>query len=128
MIICRSPGEIEKLRSSARLVRQILYELRDRARPGVATLELENFVEKRLKEFLGRIAVLAKTYKKVAPLEEKYKNVNAKKRPKDHRRYRFNLARSIVRTSLAVRNLPQLKPWRRLRLVRLSAPVSIFRI
>jgi methionyl aminopeptidase len=50
MIICKSPAEIEKLRKSARLVRQILYELRDRVRPGMATLELENFVEKRLKE------------------------------------------------------------------------------
>jgi len=50
MIICRSAGEIEKLRTSARLVRQILYELRDRARPGVTTLDLENYVEKRLHE------------------------------------------------------------------------------
>ncbi len=48
MIICRSPAEIEKLRNSARLVRQILYEVRDRARAGVSTLELDSYVEKRL--------------------------------------------------------------------------------
>ena len=48
MIICRSPAEVEKLRHSARLVRQVLYELRDRSRPGVSTLELESYVEKRL--------------------------------------------------------------------------------
>jgi len=48
MIICRSPAEVEKLRHSARLVRQVLYELRDRARSGVSTLELESYVEKRL--------------------------------------------------------------------------------
>lgn len=48
MIICRSPAEIEKLRNSARLGRQILYEVRDRARAGVSTLELDSYVEKRL--------------------------------------------------------------------------------
>lgn len=48
MIICKSPAEIEKLRRSARLVREILHEARDRAKPGVSTLELENFAEKRL--------------------------------------------------------------------------------
>lgn len=50
MITCRSPVEIEKLRKSARLVRQILFELRDRVRPGMATFELETVVERRLKE------------------------------------------------------------------------------
>jgi methionyl aminopeptidase len=48
MIICKSPAEIEKLRRSARLVREILYEARDRVRPGVSTRELEDFAEKRL--------------------------------------------------------------------------------
>ena len=65
----------------------------------------EEIVDKRLKDFLGRIAVLEKAYKKVAPLEEKYKNANGKKRPKDFRRYRFNLARAVVHTSKAVRKL-----------------------
>lgn len=50
MIICKSPAEIEKMRKSARLVREILYELRDRVRPGVTTRELEDFAEKRLTE------------------------------------------------------------------------------
>ena len=48
MIICKSPAEIEKMRKSARLVREILHEARDRALPGVTTRELENFAEKRL--------------------------------------------------------------------------------
>jgi RNA polymerase primary sigma factor len=65
----------------------------------------EEIVEKRLKDFLGRVNLLDKAYKKVAPLQEKYADVNAKKRPKDHRRYRLNLARAIVRTSQAVRHL-----------------------
>jgi methionyl aminopeptidase len=50
MIICKSPAEIEKLRRSGRLVRGILEELRGRVRPGVSTLELERFAEKRLAE------------------------------------------------------------------------------
>lgn len=50
MIICKSPAEVEKLRRSARLVREILYEVRDRAWPGVTTRELEDFAEKRLTE------------------------------------------------------------------------------
>jgi RNA polymerase primary sigma factor len=41
----------------------------------------------------------------VAPLQEKLAAVNLKKRPRDHRRYRFHLAHAIVRTSIAVRKL-----------------------
>ncbi len=48
MIICRSPAEIEKLRRSGRLAREILEQTRERVRPGVSTLELERYVEKRL--------------------------------------------------------------------------------
>jgi len=48
MITCRAPKEIEKLRRSGHVVRQVLEETREKARPGVATLELERFVEKRL--------------------------------------------------------------------------------
>lgn len=48
MIICRSAAEIEKLRRSGRLVKEILEETRERVRPGVSTMDLERFVEKRL--------------------------------------------------------------------------------
>lgn len=54
MIICKSPAEIEKLRRSGHVVRQVLKEARERVRPGVTTLELERFVEKRLAE-LGAV-------------------------------------------------------------------------
>jgi RNA polymerase primary sigma factor len=65
----------------------------------------EEIVENRLKEFLGKIKALDKLYKKVAPLQEKLAAVNLKKRPRDHRRYRFQLAHAIVNTSIAVRKL-----------------------
>lgn len=48
MIICKSATEIEKLRRSGRLVREILEEMRERAKPGVTTMDLEKFVERRL--------------------------------------------------------------------------------
>ena len=50
MIICKSPAEIEKLRRSGRLVRELLEELRQRIRPGTSTWELEQYVESRLAE------------------------------------------------------------------------------
>ena len=48
MIICKSVAEIEKLRRSGRLVREILEETRGKAKPGVTTMDLEKFVEQRL--------------------------------------------------------------------------------
>jgi methionyl aminopeptidase len=48
MIICKSPAEIEKMRKSGQVVRQVLLETSEKVRPGVTTLELERFVEKRL--------------------------------------------------------------------------------
>ena len=50
MIVCRSKAEIEKLRRSGQMVREVLEELRSRVRPGVKTIELEGFVERRLSE------------------------------------------------------------------------------
>ncbi len=48
MIICKSPAEIEKLRKSGHVVHTILMETSEKVRPGVTTLELERFVEKRI--------------------------------------------------------------------------------
>lgn len=56
MIICKSPAEIEKLRRSGRVVREVLEELRDRVKPGMTTLELEKYTEKRLAELKAKPA------------------------------------------------------------------------
>ena len=48
MIICKSPAEIEKLRRSGRMVREVLEETWRHVRPGVTTLDLERFVQNRL--------------------------------------------------------------------------------
>ncbi|HZO98913.1 MAG TPA: type I methionyl aminopeptidase [Terriglobia bacterium] len=56
MIICKSPAEIEKLRRSGRVVREVLEELRSRVRPGTTTLDLERFVDRRLEQLKVRPA------------------------------------------------------------------------
>jgi len=58
MIICKSPAEIEKLRRSGRMVRQVLGEIRERVKPGTTTLELEKFVARRFKELGAKPAFL----------------------------------------------------------------------
>jgi methionyl aminopeptidase len=50
MIICKAPAEIEKLRSSGRTVREVLEEIRHQVHAGVTTLDLEHFVERRLRK------------------------------------------------------------------------------
>jgi methionyl aminopeptidase len=56
MIICKSPAEIEKLRRSGRMARALLEELRGRTEPGISTLELENYLEKRIAQLGARPA------------------------------------------------------------------------
>ena len=56
MIICKSAIEIEKLRRSGRMVRQVLGEIREQVRPGITTLDLEKFVARRFKELGARPA------------------------------------------------------------------------
>src|SRR5574337_1726447 len=50
MIICKSAAEIERLRRSGRVVREILEETCKQAKPGVTTMDFEKFVERRLAE------------------------------------------------------------------------------
>jgi RNA polymerase primary sigma factor len=65
----------------------------------------EEILENRLNEFTGKIDDLAKLYKKANQVAEKFAEVSQKKKPKEFRRYRLNLARAIVAVSLAVRRL-----------------------
>ena len=50
MIVCRSGGEIEKLRAVNRLVGEVLAELRSTAAPGVTTGDLDRLAEQRVRE------------------------------------------------------------------------------
>jgi methionyl aminopeptidase len=49
-IVCKSAGEIEKMRRSGRIVRQVLEHLRAIVTPGVSTMDLERAAEAKIKE------------------------------------------------------------------------------
>jgi methionyl aminopeptidase len=49
-IVCKSAAEIEKMRRSGRVVREVLNHLRDMVSPGISTMELERAAEKKIKE------------------------------------------------------------------------------
>ncbi|HEX4485061.1 MAG TPA: type I methionyl aminopeptidase [Terriglobales bacterium] len=49
-IVCKSGAEIEKMRRSGRLVREVLNHLREMVKPGVSTMDLERAAEKKIKD------------------------------------------------------------------------------
>src|ERR1700747_3760540 len=49
-IVCKSPAEIEKMRQSGRVVRQVLDHLRTLVAPGVTTMDLERAAEQQMKD------------------------------------------------------------------------------
>jgi RNA polymerase primary sigma factor len=102
--ISRSPIVINELLALGEDLKKSVRSIKE-----VVTFDEEEITDEilqnRLKEFTGKIDDLAKAYKKAGQLQEKFANVSLKKRPKDHRRARLNLARGIVRVSLCVRDL-----------------------
>ena len=49
-IVCKSAAEIERMRHSGRIVRQVLDEVRSMVAPGVTTMDLERAAEKKIAE------------------------------------------------------------------------------
>jgi methionyl aminopeptidase len=49
-IVCKSAAEIEKMRRSGRVVREVLNHLRDMVNPGISTMDLERAAEKKIKD------------------------------------------------------------------------------
>jgi len=49
-IVCKSPTEIEKMRRSGHIVRQVLETVRDEVAPGKTTMDLERVAERKIKE------------------------------------------------------------------------------
>src|ERR1700683_3412726 len=49
-IVCKSAAEIEKMRQSGRIVRQVLDHVRTLVAPGVSTMDLERAAEKKIAE------------------------------------------------------------------------------
>jgi methionyl aminopeptidase len=55
-IMCKSPGEIEKMRRSGRIVRQVLDATIGEVKPGVSTMDLENVAAAKIEEFGAKSA------------------------------------------------------------------------
>jgi methionyl aminopeptidase len=55
-IVCKSQSEIEKMRHSGRILRQVLDAVREMAAPGVSTMDLERAAEKKIRELSARPA------------------------------------------------------------------------
>ena len=49
-IVCKSSSEIEKMRRSGHMVRQVLDSVREVVAPGVTTMDLERVAERKIKE------------------------------------------------------------------------------
>jgi methionyl aminopeptidase len=49
-IVCKSQSEIDKMRRSGHIVREVLDELRGMVAPGVTTMDLEKVAERRIRE------------------------------------------------------------------------------
>jgi methionyl aminopeptidase len=49
-IVCKSGSEIEKMRRSGRIVRQVLEAARDAVAPGVTTMDLERVAERKIRD------------------------------------------------------------------------------
>ncbi len=49
-IVCKSPAELEKMRRSGHIVREVLDALRGMVRPGISTMDLERAAEKKIRD------------------------------------------------------------------------------
>jgi methionyl aminopeptidase len=49
-IVCKSPSELDKMRASGHIVRQVLDTVRAMVKPGVTTMDLERAAEKKIKD------------------------------------------------------------------------------
>jgi methionyl aminopeptidase len=49
-VVCKSASEIEKMRRSGRIVRQVLNAVKAAVAPGVSTMDLERLAEKKIQE------------------------------------------------------------------------------
>ena len=49
-IVCKSPAEIEKMRRSGKIVREVLDEVAAMVKPGISTMDLERAAARKIKE------------------------------------------------------------------------------
>jgi RNA polymerase primary sigma factor len=87
----------------------------------------DEIVQARLKDFVGQIDDIGKSYKKVQQLEEKAEAVKAKKKPKESRKVRWALGRAHVMVSGGIRRLKFTNPERKRLIDRVNKTVDAMR-
>jgi RNA polymerase primary sigma factor len=87
----------------------------------------DEIVQARLKDFVGQIDDIGKSYKKVQQLEEKLEAVKQKKKPKESRKYRWALGRAHVMVSGGIRRLKFTNPERKRLIDRVNKTVDAMR-
>jgi len=87
----------------------------------------DEIVQARLKDFVGQIDDIGKSYKKVQQLEEKAEAVKAKKKPKESRKLRWTLGRAHVQVSGGIRKLKFTNPERKRLIDRVNKTVDSMR-
>jgi RNA polymerase primary sigma factor len=87
----------------------------------------DEIVQARLKDFVGQIDDIGKSYKKVQQLEEKVEAVKQKKKPKESRKFRWALGRAHVMVSGGIRKLKFTNPERKRLIDRVNKTVDSMR-
>jgi len=87
----------------------------------------DEIVQARLKDFVGQIDDIGKSYKKVQQLEEKLAAVKQKKKPKESRKFRWALGRAQVQVSGGIRKLKFTNPERKRLIDRVNKTVDSMR-
>jgi RNA polymerase primary sigma factor len=87
----------------------------------------DEIVQARLKDFVGQIDDIGKSYKKVQQLEEKAEAVKQKKKPKETRKLRWALGRAHVQVSSGIRKLKFTNPERKRLIDRVNKTVDSMR-
>jgi RNA polymerase primary sigma factor len=87
----------------------------------------DEIVQARLKDFVGQIDDIGKSYKKVQQLEEKAEAVKQKKKPKESRKARWALGRAHVQVSAGIRKLKFTNPERKRLIDRVNKTVDAMR-
>jgi RNA polymerase primary sigma factor len=87
----------------------------------------DEIVQARLKDFVGQIDDIGKSYKKVQQLEEKAEAVKQKKKPKESRKVRWALGRAHVQVSGGIRKLKFTNPERKRLIDRVNKTVDAMR-
>ena len=103
-IVCKSSAEIEKMRQSGHIVRQVLDHVKAMVAPGVSTMDLERAAEKKIKE-LGAKPAFKGYYDYPCVLctsvnEEIVHGIPSEKRVLQGRRHRFDRLRGGARRLL----------------------------